>query len=60
MEELLLVLRTDIERLPYLFFGYTAIWVIILGYAYSLSRRENNLRDEIEEIRKAIEERKGK
>ncbi len=48
-------LLAEIRNLSYLFYGYTVIWVIILGYVFWLSRREQNLRDEVEELKKSIE-----
>lgn len=49
-------LLAEIRNLAYLFYGYTVIWVIVLGYVYSLSRREKNLRDQVEELKKMVEE----
>jgi CcmD family protein len=48
-------LLAEIRNLSYLFYGYTVIWVIILGYVFWLSRREQNLRDEVDELKKSIE-----
>jgi CcmD family protein len=48
-------LLAEIRNLSYLFYGYTVIWVIILGYVFLLSRREQNLRDEIDELKKSVE-----
>ena len=41
-------LLAEIRNLSFLFYGYTVIWVIVLGYIYTLSRREINLRDQID------------
>lgn len=49
-------LLAEIRNLSYLFYGYTVIWVIIVGYIFWLSRREQNLRDEIDELKKSIED----
>ncbi len=46
-------LLAEIRNLSYLFYGYTVIWVIILGYLFTLSRREQNLRNEIEELKQS-------
>lgn len=48
-------LLAEIRNLAYLFYGYTVIWVIILGYVFILSRRERSLRNEVEELKKSIE-----
>ena len=55
MELTLKDLLAEIRNLSFLFYGYTVIWVIILAYIYSLSRRERNLRDQIDELKKEIE-----
>ncbi len=49
-------LLAEIRNLSYLFYGYTVIWVIVLLYAFSLSRREQSLRNEVEELKKAVDE----
>ncbi len=60
MEVTLKDLLAEIRNLSFLFYGYTVIWVMIVGYIFSLSRREKNLRDEVEELKKVLNERKGK
>ena len=47
-------LLAEIRNLSYLFYGYTVIWVIVLGYMFTLSRREQNLRDQVEDLKKEI------
>jgi len=51
-------LLAEIRNLSFLFYGYTVIWVIVVGYIYSLTRREKNLRDQIDELKKEIEAEK--
>ncbi len=48
-------LLAEIRNLSFLFYGYTVIWVIVLGYIYTISRREKNLRDQVDELKKEIE-----
>ncbi len=60
MEITLKDLLAEIRNLSFLFYGYTVIWVIIVGYLFWLSRREKTLRDEIEELKKTVTERKGR
>jgi len=55
MEVTLRDLLAEIRNLSYLFYGYTVIWVLVLAYIYSLSRREKNLREQIEELKKEIQ-----
>jgi CcmD family protein len=47
-------LLAEIRNLSFLFYGYTVIWVIILGYVYTLTRREQNLRNQIEELKQRM------
>ncbi len=47
-------LLAEIRNLSFLFYGYTVIWVIILGYVYTLTRREQGLRNQIEELKRTI------
>ncbi|MBI4787862.1 MAG: CcmD family protein [Chloroflexi bacterium] len=54
MEVTLRDLLAEIRNLSFLFYGYTVIWIIILGYAFTLSRREQNLRREVEELKKEV------
>lgn len=60
MEITLKDLLAEIRNLSFLFYGYTVIWVFVLGYVFWLSRREQNLRGEVEELKKMLAERKGK
>ncbi len=48
----------EVRNLSYLFYGYTVIWVLLVGYIYSLTRREKDLRDQIDELKKEIESEK--
>ena len=59
MEVTLRDLLAEIRNLSFLFYGYTVIWVIILGYMFTLSRREQNLRNEVEELKKNVEQETG-
>ncbi len=54
MEVTLKDLLAEIRNLSFLFYGYTVIWIIVLGYVFYLSRREKNLRDEIEQLKKTM------
>ncbi len=56
MQPTLQDLLAEIRNLSYLFYGYTVIWVIVLLYVYSLSRREQGLRSEVEELKKTVDE----
>jgi CcmD family protein len=43
--------------LHYLFAAYTAIWIILAAYVYSIYSREKKLRAEIERIRQKLARR---
>ncbi len=51
MEDLLKEILKEVRNLSYLFFGYAVIWIFLFGYLYSLSRRERDLRNEIERLK---------
>ncbi len=54
-------LLAEIRNLSYLFYGYGAIWLIVGAYVFLLSRRENKLRAEVEQLKKAVaDERQSK
>lgn len=55
MEITLKDLLAEIRNLSFLFYGYTVIWVILVGYIFMLTRREKNLRDQIDELKREIE-----
>ena len=56
MEVTLKDLLAEIRNLAYLFYGFSVVWVIVLIYIFTLSRREKNLRDEMNELKKSVEE----
>lgn len=51
MEDLLKTILIEVRNLSYLFFGYAVIWLFLFGYIYSLSRRERDLRNEVERLK---------
>jgi CcmD family protein len=54
MEVTLKDLLAEIRNLSFLFYGYSVIWVIVVGYVFWLTRREKNLRDEIDELKQEV------
>ena len=48
----------DESPLPFLFAVYTITWSAFFAYAFYVNRRQRELRREIEELRKALEERR--
>ncbi len=56
MEDLLRTILMEVRNLSYLFAGYAVIWIFLFGYLYSLSRRERQLRGEIERLKEEQQE----
>jgi CcmD family protein len=46
---------TTVNTLNYLFAAYTAIWIILAIYLFSIHSREKKLRQELENLRQLIE-----
>ena len=44
-------------QLSYLFWGYTAGWLLIFGYLFSIAAKERTLRRKVSELQEAMEER---
>lgn len=52
--------QDDFDRdgnLPFLFAVYTVTWAAFFAYAFYMSRRQRELRREIDEIKRALEEK---
>lgn len=48
-------LLADIRNLSYMFFGFALIWVVVIGYIWSVSRQERDLQAEVEELKKTVD-----
>jgi CcmD family protein len=46
----------DERNFRFMFYGFLAAWLIILGYSVLLSLRERKLRRELERVRKMVEQ----
>ena len=55
MEVTLAGLLADIRNLSYMFYGFALIWVVVIGYLWTVSRQERDLAEEIEELKKSID-----
>ena len=51
--------RFDRSPLPYLFAVYAVTWLAFFGYAFYMTKRQGELRRQIEELRRGLEEKKG-
>ncbi len=47
-------------NLPFLFAVYILTWAGFFGYAFYMSRRQRDMRRDIDSLRQALEERQGK
>ena len=46
------------SNLGYLFAGFAVVWVGVIVYLFSISKREQSLRRELDEVREWVAERK--
>jgi CcmD family protein len=44
--------------MTYLFAAYTAVWVVLFGYVFSISRRQQKFQDELARLQELINSRK--
>jgi len=47
----------DTRNFTFMFYGFLAAWVIVLGYVISIAMRESRLRKELDRVRQMIEGR---
>jgi len=47
----------DTRNFDYMFYGFTAAWLIITVYVVSLALREGRLKRELDRVRKMVEKR---
>ncbi len=45
------------DTMHYLFAAYSAIWIILAVYLYSIHSREKKLREEVQRLRQMLENR---
>jgi CcmD family protein len=50
----------DERNFTYMFYGFLAAWLVLVGYVVSLAGRERRLRKEIERLKHMIEDREKK
>jgi CcmD family protein len=44
------------ENFTFMFLGFTAAWLIIIGYVISIALREKRLRHELDQVKRMVEE----
>lgn len=42
---------TSMKNLNFLFAGYTIVWLLIIGYLFSLGRRQKKITQELETVK---------
>ena len=47
----------DNRNFEYMFYGFLAAWLIILGYVLMLATRERKLRRELDRVRQMVEKK---
>jgi CcmD family protein len=47
----------DTRNFTFMFYGFLAAWVIVLGYVISIAMRESRLRKELDRVKQMIENR---
>lgn len=52
MEERLVEILREVRNLSFLFFAYGVIWALLFLYLWSISRRNRDLRREVDEMKK--------
>jgi len=50
----------DPRNFQYMFFGFSAAWVIIVLYALTLLSRERKMREEVTRLKNMLEEKERK
>ncbi len=45
----------DPREYQYVFYGITAVWLIVAAYVVGLGRRERKLRQELDRVRRMVE-----
>jgi CcmD family protein len=44
------------QNSTFLFLGFSVAWLIVIGYVISIARREQKLRQELDRVKRMIEE----
>jgi CcmD family protein len=55
MDVTLAGLLADIRNLSYMFYGFALIWVVVLGYLWTVTRQGRDLTEEVEELKKSTD-----
>lgn len=47
------------ENYTFMFYGFTVAWLVILVYVISIALRERKLRQELDRVKRMVDEREG-
>jgi CcmD family protein len=47
------------QNSTFLFLGFTIAWLIVIGYVISIALREQKLRQELDRVKRMVEEGEG-
>jgi CcmD family protein len=45
------------QNYTFMFYGFTVAWLIVIGYVISIALREKRLRQELDRVKRMLEER---
>ncbi len=49
----------DARNMTYMFYGFLAAWLIVIGYVISIAMREGRLRQELDLVKRLVEGRES-
>jgi len=49
----------DARNMTYMFYGFLAAWLIVIGYVISIAMREGRLRQELDRVKRLVEGREA-
>lgn len=50
----------DARNFTYMFYGFTAAWLVIVIYVVTLVSRENRLRQQVDQLKRMLESNGGR
>ena len=50
----------DTRNFTYMFYGFAAVWLILIGYVLLLVSREKNIQKQLSSLKNMLEERESK
>lgn len=42
------------DKFPFLFAGYTVVWIVLFGYLYNLARKQKKLWEELQSLKETL------